>query len=274
MSGCTLINGYFNNTLSVDDRGLTYGDGLFDTLLVVDGYPRFYQKHFQRLQRDCARLGLPVCMDVLANDLNRLLEKCSFPSNKAVLKTIITRGVGARGYCVSEKSSLTRIMSLKPITKAPKQDGLHLTVCDTRLSQNPVLGGIKHLCCLDNVLARNEWRTDNVDEGLMLDVSGNIVEGTYSNLFWLKGNELYTPDVSWCGVAGVVREVIIEQLAPQLGMTVRVGRYKLDELYRADELFVTNSLMEIASVARIGCYASFVSERTMELKEVLGTINA
>lgn len=273
MSGYTLINGCFENALSVDDRGLTYGDGLFDTLLVVDGRPRFCQRHFQRLQRDCARLRLPVSMKALASDLDTLLDKYSLPS-RAVLKTVITRGVGERGYCIPDTPSLTRIMSLSPIESSPKRAALHLTVCDTRLTHNPALGGIKHLCRMENVLARNEWRADNIDEGLMLDVSGNVVEGTKSNLFWIEENVLYTPDISWCGVAGIIREVIIEQLAPRFGLTVRVGRYKLDDLYRADELFVTNSLIGIAPVASIGCYRGLTSKRTLQLKNALGSIDA
>lgn len=273
MSGYTLVNGCFTDVLSIDDRGLAYGDGLFDTLLVVDGQPRFYQRHCQRLQRDCARLGLSVCMASLANDLNKLLSVGSLPS-RAVLKTVITRGSGERGYGIPKTPSLTRIMSLSPAKNTPKQEALHLTVCDTRLSQSPVLGGIKHLCRLENVLARNEWRTNNIDEGIMLDSSGNVIEGTRSNLFWFKGDVLHTPDIGYCGVAGIVREVIIEQLAPQLGMKVKVGRYKFDELYGADELFVTNSLIGIAPVASIGCYRAFTSERAMQLKRSLEVMDA
>ena len=273
MSAYTLVNGCFSDALPVDDRGLAYGDGLFDTLLVVDGQPRFLQRHLQRLQRDCARLGIPVCMSSLESDLSKLLDQCGSLS-RAVVKTVITRGRSERGYRIPGTPALTRVVSLSPVKSRPKLDAWHLTVCDTRLSQNPSLGGIKHLCRLENVLARNEWRADHIDEGLMLDSSGNIVEGTMSNLFWIKDNVLYTPDVSYCGVAGIIREVIIEKLAAELGMMVKVGRYKLDALYRAEELFVTNSLIGIASVASIGCYKRFTSGGTMQLKNALEAINA
>lgn len=105
-----------------------------------------------------------------------------------------------------------------------------------------MLAGIKHLNRLEQILARNEWQDDNIFEGLMLSSHGRVVEGTMSNLFFIKSGKLYTPDLSNAGVAGIIRDVILE-VAHSLKIPTNIAHINVAELNAADEIFITNSLL-------------------------------
>jgi 4-amino-4-deoxychorismate lyase len=127
--------------------------------------------------------------------------------------------------------------------------GVTTRICETPLGCNPRLAGIKHLNRLEQVLARSEWEDPAIQEGIMLDSDGHIIEGTMSNLFLISNNMLYTPDLSRCGVTGVMREVVIE-LANSLGISVKSITMHRSMLEEGDELFLTNSLIGIWPVVR------------------------
>ena len=273
MTGLTLVNGSFTESPSAQDRGLAYGDGLFDTLLVKNGRPILLGLHIERVINDAARLGIRVELKVLLSDIGRLLS-ASECCEKAVIKTTITRGAAGRGYAIPDIQQSLRIVSLSPLQDvASYPGGINVSVCDTRLGHNPQLAGIKHLCRLENILARNEFAS-NVQEGLMLDVSGNVIEGTMSNLFWVKADVLYTPLLDRCGVAGVIRKYVLETLAPALGLAVKQARYRLDELYSADEIFVTNSVIGLWSVSSIGCHKKTIGPWSKKIQQSLESLDA
>jgi len=162
-------------------------------------------------------------------------------------------GRGGRGYRPPVYPQVSRIISLHPWPRYPLQwfsNGIRLRVCSTRLGRNPQLAGIKHLNRLEQVLARQEWDDPNIPEGLMLDEENHVIEGTQSNLFVLKGRRLITPDLSSCGVAGVVRDLVLE-VAAELKLTTQVARVTLGELQRAEVLFITNSLLGVCPVAAL-----------------------
>jgi 4-amino-4-deoxychorismate lyase len=275
MTALTLVNGQFCDTLTVHDRGLAYGDGLFDTLLISNGQPVFYDLHIQRLLKGCERLGLSLKRETIETDIKKLLIHTE-KSDSAVLKTIITRGSGQRGYRITENSVVNRVLIMSPLSSNEHTSGkpLTLALCDTRLGHNPALAGIKHLNRIENVLARNEWRSLNVDEGLMLDTSGNVIEGTMSNVFWCDGDVLYTPGLTRCGVEGVMRQVIIDRLASKLGLAVKQGDFRLDSLYQADEIIMSNSLMGIRSVGSIGCHQKNSDVIAAQLRQALEQYHA
>lgn len=237
-----MINGELRETLAATDRALHYGDGLFETLAVVNGRPRFWSEHMARLQHGCAVLGLP---DPDPEQLlNEALTLCA-NEERAVLKIIYSRGSGGRGYRPPQQPSPQRLLFRYPWPDHPElSNGIHLRVCQTPLACNPVLAGIKHLNRLEQVLARAEWDDAAIHEGLMCDLDGQVKEGTMSNLFWVEEGRLFTPDLSRCGVAGVMRGQVMA-MARDLGITVQTADILPEELVQMDEIFMTNSLVGI-----------------------------
>jgi 4-amino-4-deoxychorismate lyase len=247
----SLINGEASDRLTCTDRGLHYGDGVFETLAVRHGRPEFWQRHMERLRAGCARLGFTApALDLLALDAERLCVGVDL----GVLKIMVTRGVGGRGYRPPVPVSPQRLLMLfdYPIYSVEASTlGVDVRVCRTRMGCNPALAGMKHLNRLEQVLARAEWEDDGVAEGLMLDAHDNVVEGIMSNVFFVRDGVLSTPDLSQCGVAGVMRGVVLE-LAAHMGIPVHIDRFSLPQVWAADEVFLTNSLLDIWPVRRIG----------------------
>jgi 4-amino-4-deoxychorismate lyase len=263
-----LVNGRFGDRVSAADRGLSYGDGLFETLAVRDGRACYWDRHMARLRQGCERLGMaPVDPGLLAEEAAQLCDG----SARAVLRIIVTRGCGGRGYRPPRQAVATRILQRHAPPAYPPANaltGIEARVCSLRLGRNPRLAGIKHLNRLEQVLARAEWNDDNIAEGLMLDPDGNLVEGTMSNVFLVRDATLVTPELSQCGVAGVVRGRLLE-LAAAAGINTAVRQVPLTELEHATEVFVCNSLIGIWPVTRLPGRALAVGELTGRLREWL-----
>lgn len=240
-----LVNGNNKQQIPAGDRGLHYGDGLFETIAVIEGRPRHWQLHMQRLVQGCERLKLVMPdADLLFDDVTRVT--LDMPS--AVVKIIITRGSLGRGYRFDEASTdVTRIVSSYDWPDYPKsyyQQGVRLRICDTQISHQSALAGLKHLNRLENVLARNEWQDDSFAEGLMCDTEGHVIEGTMSNLFWIEKGTLYTPELHLCGVHGIMRSRVIAG-AKELGISCHEEKTSVERLQTADEVFVCNSIIGI-----------------------------
>ncbi len=256
-----LINGVEANAISSLDRGLHYGDGLFETIAVKNGKLQLWHQHMQRLLEGCERLGFPVIdQKLLHAEAARLLSNDA-NNSQSILKIILTRGVGGRGYHSPETPSVTRILLRYPWPSFPDsywQEGVHVELCKTGLGSNSVLAGIKHLNRLEQVMASREWCEPDVQEGLMLDQQGNVIEGTRTNLFVVKNNQLITPDLSMCGVEGVMRGAITN-IAKKTGLQVHVAAVSQEVLKTADELFLCNSIIGIWPVKSVGeiIYSSF-----------------
>lgn len=243
-----LINGEPQDVIAATDRGLHYGDGVFETLAIRHGKPQFWTAHLARLRDGCSRLGIPLPDgELLVAETARLCAG----SERAVVKIIITRGSGGRGYRAPSAPVPQRLLMLYPWPEySLPEEGVTLRLCRTPLACNPVLAGIKHLNRLEQVLARNEWDDEAIQEGLMVDNEGYVVEGTMSNLFAVRNGTLLTPDLARCGVAGVMRQQVLS-LAEELGIGCEVVRLRAEALQGMDELFVTNSLIGIWPVARL-----------------------
>lgn len=246
-----LVNGLQTDLLNVHDRGLAYGDGVFRTLRVSRGKALCWQRHYVKLQADCQVLGL-FCPNypLLCKEIN--LVAAANP--ESVLKIIITRGSGPRGYRVTDEMQPTRIIMAESLPDYPPsyhEHGVSLRVCDLRLSLQPRLAGIKHLNRLENVMARQEWNDVSIAEGLLLDGEGYVIGGTMTNLFMLKDNELWTPDLTRCGVAGVQRKRVLERAAAS-GIPSVERNILLEQLLQADEIFLTNSVIGVWQVREIG----------------------
>ena len=250
-----LINGLQDNKVSVYDRGLLYGDGVFRTLRVHGRHVLHWHRHYQKLQQDSAALGI-TCPEstLLCDELQRLIQQQLPQQSDSVAKIIITRGLQtARGYAPTSHITPTRILSITPAPGYPNHfftQGIKLRVCALRLGHQPALAGIKHLNRLENVLAAAEWSDADIAEGVLLDIAGNVIEGTRSNLFIVHAGKLLTPDLSRCGVAGVQRERVLEWAARH-GMPWRVEQITLEQLLAADEVFLVNSIIGLWPVREL-----------------------
>ena len=251
----SLVNGSPAESIALKDRGLAYGHGLFETVTLNNGNAIHWLQHMQRLQLGADRLAIPCDHHLIAqleSDLKRLLAEQSSVPIRQVLKIILTRGEGGRGYAVSSGMAVNRIMMLSDFPDYPDQPaskGIRVHLCQTHLSRNPQLAGIKHLNRLEQVLARAEWDGSGIREGLVCDSSGNLVEGTMSNLFWVSNGELYTPDLTHAGVNGVIRQRILE-LARSHSIPLYEVCADLSVLQNCDELFFSNSVIGIWPVVR------------------------
>lgn len=245
-----LINGQPENRIPVTDRGLQYGDGLFETLAFRQGQLEWLGPHLARLLLGCERLNLNFSeLDQLKLELVTL---CAQTAEDSVIKIMLTRGSGGRGYKAPRDVEPTRIISSHPMPTHPDscQHGVTIRLCQQRLGLNPSLAGIKHLNRLEQVLARSEWDDDNIKEGLMMDINNQLVEGTMSNLFLVKDGELLTPELDTAGIAGIMRAEVMHQ-AKSAGITCHETRLILDDLYAADEVFLTNSIIDIWPVTAL-----------------------
>ncbi|MBI5463182.1 MAG: aminodeoxychorismate lyase [Gammaproteobacteria bacterium] len=239
-----LINGEPGDTLAISDRGLHYGDGLFETLAVRDGVCEFWDRHMQRLHAGCERLCIaPPEFAQLAAEARQLTHSIE----RGVLKIIVTRGSGGRGYRVPDTAHPTRILLRSDWPTYPRdnaEQGVRVRLCTQRLGTNPTLAGLKHLNRLEQVLARLEWDDPTIAEGLLQDHTGHVIEGTFTNVFLVQHGKIVTPALDRCGVAGIMRAVVME-LATAAGIDCTERAVTLDELVAAEELFLTNSLIGI-----------------------------
>jgi len=266
-----LINGQPGDGISSLDRGLLYGDGVFETIAVEHGRPRFWLRHLARLVAGCERLGISQ------PEGNLLLEESLAliaGVECGVLKIIVTRGQGGRGYRPAADTLPTRIMQLHPWPDYPETcrgSGVRVRLCRQRLGHNPALAGIKHLNRLEQVLARGEWDDPDIPEGLLLDEDEHPVAGTMSNLFIVRDRVLITPELVRCGVAGILRTVVME-VAASVPMPLQVRTLELDDLWGADEVFLTNSLIGIWPVIAIGDHTYCKGTLTYRLQGLLSDL--
>ncbi len=245
-----LVNGISTELIAVADRGLQYGDGLFETIAVNNGQLQFWQPHMQRLKLGCERLAIPAPdQQQLLKEARQLIKQQSH----CIIKIIISRGQGGRGYRPPQDCQPSRIISCHAWPDYPvdmQTKGVALRYCETPLAVNPALASIKHLNRLEQVMARNEWRSPDIFEGLMLDLNGNVVEGTMSNLFFVNAEGLCTPDLSQAGVKGVMRDQVLA-MVESLAIPVQIGHYNKTALNQVDELFICNSIIGIVPVCQL-----------------------
>ncbi|WP_110600104.1 aminodeoxychorismate lyase [Salinicola lusitanus] len=231
-----------DTALPMDDRGLAYGDGVFETILVRDGRPQLWKQHMARLQAGIERLALPR-PDLAA--FEALPAQCG-PGLK-VLKLIVTRGSGGRGYrppALAEPRWRWTVSAFQPIAER-WFEGVNVRCCELRLGRQPRLAGIKHLARLENVLARQEWQDDAIAEGVLLDSEECLVEATAMNLVWRREGRLETPLLDRCGVDGT----LLNALEAVVDIDrVRVG---LDTLLAADAAWLINSVQGAWPIRRL-----------------------
>lgn len=244
------INGIAQTELSARDRAVQFGDGCFTTAAVINGQVVMLDAHLQRLKQGCARL----MMD--APDLAQLtaeMQHAAAGQAKAVLKVILTPGAGGRGYSRAGCQTPTRILSLSPWPQhyaTLQQHGAVLHTSPIRLARNPLLAGVKHLNRLEQVLIRQHLDQTGGDEALVLDTNGTVVECCAANLFWRKGNNVFTPQLMQAGVDGIMRRYLMAQMAAN-GQTCQLIDGSRDDILIADEVVMCNALMPVLPVRQI-----------------------
>lgn len=237
-------NGKPVTTVAIDDRAFQYGDGLFETIAVRGGEARLWQYHMERLALGCRRLGLEMPdADTLHGELLGALDQYPSPNSDCVAKVILSSGSGPRGYGRSQSSSgaaLIGLFSYEPLPRKTYRDGTDTVICATRLATGSATSGLKTLNRLEQVLGRNECLAANVFEGFMLDAAGRVICGTMSNVFIVSDSSIISPSLDRCGVAGVMRGLLLRTLAAR-GIAVTVADVSIDEFFNSDEIFLTNS---------------------------------
>ncbi|WP_338885135.1 aminodeoxychorismate lyase [Xenorhabdus sp. TH1] len=244
------INGNQCDHIPVNDRAVQFGDGCFTTIRVEQGIPALLPLHIKRLQKGVEKLFMPAPdWFQLENHINQVVKGY----DSGVLKIILSRGMGGRGYGFDDTIEPTQILSLGSYPEryiTQRQKGVSLTLSPISMGINPYLAGIKHLNRLEQVLIKRFIEQSGADEALVLDSDGLLVECGAANIFWRKGKNVYTPDLSQSGVEGVMRRKIIELLAKSDYSLSCVMRYP-EALAYADEVIICNSLMPVLPVSQI-----------------------
>lgn len=267
----SLCNGQFESPLPLDDRAAALGDGLFETLLVRQGRPVWLDEHLVRLALGCERLALDFPEQKLREEIRQLLAEHAI--HYGVLRISLSRcGDGGRGYQSATRrcNRLLRLAETAPPARETWQ-GIKAFVCKTRLPEQAALAGIKHNNRLAHILARAERPPAQFPEGLMLSQSGRVVEGISSNVFLVADGALLTPILDLAGVAGIVRQKVMECAAGQ-GLEVRERGLTLDDVFRARELFFCSSLAGIVPVNALDCYTFSPPVVTGQLQAQLESI--
>lgn len=262
-----LINSQRADSISIIDRGLLYGDGVFETILCEAGRPVLLAGHTQRLENGCKRLNLPVQdLPTILSDVRQVAG-----DDDCIVKVIVTRGAGARGYKYDrEANNSTRIVYRDEISVIPEDyytRGVSLTLCEHRLASNAPLAEIKHLNRLDQVLARSEWDGE-FQEGIMLNATGNVIEGTMSNIFIEANQKWITPKLDNVGVAGVMRQWIMRN-SYYAEMECVEEEINISDIENAEAVFVCNSVIGIWPVTAFAGKEYTISAPTKKIMDYM-----
>ena len=259
----TIITANETSSISTRDRGLNYGDGFFTTAMVTDGQVEHWAYHKARLIECTQRLGFPALeFNALESQITQLIA--SHP--QAVLKVVITRGEGGRGYAPPSECNLNIIVSVlaypdhyNSLTDA----GISLAISPIKLAVQPHLAGLKTLNRLEQVLIKNALQTQHSDDALVLDYNNNVIETSAANIFAIKNNKVFSPRLDECGIKGVFLQSLCDKL------TVEFKTVSVDDLTQADAIFVCNSLMKIVPVKSIGEHCFDIAHSQSLLNELL-----
>lgn len=242
-----IINGVKSTELDARDRGLQYGDGCFTTLLTRNGQLCMWPEHKARLQQALERLHIPFDQ---WSSLESHVQQHISDDEKAVIKIVITRGPGGRGYDPAGAQHSQWILSHFDYPAHYHQwqkQGIHLELSPIKLARQPLLAGIKHLNRLEQVMVKQQAASLEADDVLVCDTLGNMIETSAANLFWRKGNSWFSPDLSQAGIEGVMRNHIIRMIKKSGGNVQIVNRAQR-ALEQADEAFICNSLMQLVPI--------------------------
>ena len=254
------------------DRAAAYGDGVFETIAIRAGKPRYWNAHVRRLQTDCARLAIDCpSLKQLEQRMHDVIQAASIPTDFATARLVVAASDSPRGYRrnASGRAKLgIELFAATPIDPQLVSSGVTTRICSVRLGIQPMLAGIKSLNRLEQVLARNEWQEPEIFEGIMLDLDGRLICGTMSNVFLVNNSKLVTPAITRCGVSGIMRARTI-QLLRDAGTDCTVRDVDAAELRDATEIFLSNSQFGVLPVHAIDAQRFRVGPITRKAQAVL-----
>lgn len=267
------VNGKLVSGIAPTNRGFAYGDGVFRTMRLLDGELQDWPLHYQTLVADCSKIQI-VCpsAELLMQEFKYFMALASEEETQfSIIKIIITRGEGARGYAPPAVCEPTRVLVQSPLPNYPAEiyvNGVALYSCQTRLAHQPLLAGIKHLNRLENVLARAEHKDPRFFDGLLQDYDGNVIEAVSGNLFIRKEGVVMTPALDSCGVAGVMRQKILDWYRTQ-GQPVLIAPLSIEDVLQAEAVVIMNSVYGVLQVAQIDEHVMAADHWAQELRSQL-----
>jgi len=268
------VNGRPDGVLSPLERGLHYGDGLFETIACVGGRPRFLDLHVARLLAGCTRLGIEF---PARDELRREILEVAAGAGRSIVKLLLTRGPAlARGYGTTGAERPTRLTlryAWEEEDPGLAADGIRVRTAALRLAENPALAGLKHLNRLEQVLARRESPAGAFAEALMFSSGGRLISGVMSNVFLVEGAALRTPLLDRCGVAGIMRQVVLREAA-HAGIAAVEAALTGADLERSRELFLTSAVIGLRPVRELDGRACMPGPVTRELQRRLAPLLA
>jgi 4-amino-4-deoxychorismate lyase len=256
-----LVDGHATSESWPLDRGLQYGDGLFETMLVRGGRVRFEALHRARLEEGCRRLGIEAGQQRIWDEV----RSAAVRHGHALLRLQITRGVAvARGYTPTGRERARSILAVfaTPPSEMPRR--LRVQALRNCLGENPDLAGLKHCNRLEQVLARQAMAGSDAFEGLMASSSGLLVSGTMSNVFLELDGDIVTPALNRCGVAGVMRAAVLRESA-RMGIALRVVEVPFEALSGASAVSLSNARLGLVAADELDGRALSPSPRLAEL---------
>lgn len=249
--------------ISINDRGWEYGAGIFDSMLVVGGEPVSPDLHINRLFRHCKTLmGFEpwISKDEWHDIVQNILEKNNVAADgRYVLKTMISEGLGQRGLLTPDNQKATILIRLIPTPVQENFEPAKLIIAKTRRNEGSIHSTLKSLSYMENILARKEAEAAKADDALMLNNKGNITCATTSNIFVLKDGKFFTPPQS----DGVNDGTIREKMFKQSQYMIEEKSLSLDDLFSADGVFMSNTVMGLRPVQSIDGKALSIAEHNI-----------
>ncbi|CAM2807474.1 aminodeoxychorismate lyase [Moritella viscosa] len=245
-----IINGSPSQDVAIADRGFNFGDGHFTTIKIAAGQALLLDLHLARLQQACAALAIEFTQ---WNELLAVITQQALVLRGGVLKVTITRGEGGRGYSTLGCSRANWFLQHRSIPAQYSdwaREGIELMLCEYQQTVNPALAGLKTLNRLDQVMIKQELDANGMNDGLVCSTDGYVIETSVANVFWVIGDKVYTPSTERSGVEGVMK-THISNLLNKLGFSLKTGDYTISNVLAADEIFITNSVMEVVPVKSI-----------------------
>ena len=249
MMQIVLIDGKEQSQISISNRNFQYGDGLFETCVIKDNQILFWDRHLTRLDIGCEKLKIKKIKEsIWLNDIKKALSLA--PQKNCVIKLILSRGNSQRGYSYPEDILPVRVVIVSDLKNTHSRESYSLEYAQSGYHSNPNLAGIKHCNRIEQILARSSLKAD---EAIMLDESQNIISVTQGNIYFIFGKSLVTPKLDRCGVIGSRRSLILD-LAESLKLNSEQANISINEAKKADEVFISNSIIGIQSVSSIEDY--------------------
>jgi 4-amino-4-deoxychorismate lyase len=270
-----IVNGHEQLNIPIADRAVQYGDGCFTTMAYRAGKLELFDAHIERLRLACKALFIQY--DDWSGLKQSIIDSFSQTKDcKCVVKVIITRGEGGRGYSPENVSSPNVIITQHQIPDHYHQwqsNGISLTRSAVKLARQPLLAGIKHLNRLEQILVKQDLHSSGFDDAIVCDTELNIIETSVGNLFWYKNNRWFTSSLEYSGVEGVMRNLLLS-LMTEKGLSCDVVQGSFDDLLESQEILVCNSLMTIIPVSSLFCPKTkqtrqYQNQNTLRLQKLM-----